>query len=97
MLAPRRDRAIARKMRLAVELACQPIVGPVLRAGAPCCDEAEHDLLPSISVVVVVGCQCAVQPPSTGNAVPVIDAAMSLDKNTASAPISSTVANFLFG
>ena len=42
-------------------------------------------------------CQCAVQPPSTGSAVPVIDAAASLRRNTASAPISSTVAKRLFG
>ena len=34
--------------------------------------------------------QCAVQPPSTGSAAPVIEAAASLARNTASAPISST-------
>src|SRR6266568_9486023 len=39
--------------------------------------------------------QCAVQPPSTGSATPVIEAAASLARNTATAPISSTVANFL--
>src|SRR5205823_4772832 len=41
--------------------------------------------------------QCAVQPPSIGSAAPVIEAAASLARKTASAPISSTVANFLFG
>ena len=42
-------------------------------------------------------CQCAVQPPSTGSAVPVIEAAASLARNTASAPISETCAKRLFG
>src|SRR5215212_4752603 len=41
--------------------------------------------------------QCAVQPPSTGSAVPVIEAAASLARNVASAPISSTVAKRLLG
>ena len=41
--------------------------------------------------------QCAVQPPSTGSAAPVIEAAASLARKTASAPISSTVAKRLFG
>src|SRR5882724_7770617 len=41
--------------------------------------------------------QCAVQPPSTGSAMPVIDAAASLARNTVSAPNSSTVAKRLLG
>src|SRR5258708_6015234 len=42
------------------------------------------------------GTQCAVQPPSTGNAAPVIEAPASVLRNRQSAPSSSTVANFLF-
>ena len=41
--------------------------------------------------------QCAVQPPSTGSAVPVIDWPPGPHRNTASAPISSTSAKRLFG
>jgi hypothetical protein len=40
---------------------------------------------------------CAVQPPSMGNAVPVIDAAASVHRNTASAPICSVVTNWRVG
>src|SRR5262249_3748246 len=41
--------------------------------------------------------QCDVQPPSTGSAMPVIDAAASEARKTVNAPSSSTVANFLVG
>src|ERR1041385_4087035 len=41
--------------------------------------------------------QWAVHPPSTGSAAPVMEAAPGPDRNTASAPISSTVANILLG
>ena len=47
--------------------------------------------------VVGLSAQCAVQPPSTGIAVPVIEAAASEARNTAKAPSSSTVAKRLFG
>ena len=40
---------------------------------------------------------CAVQPPSIGSAVPVIDAAASLHRNTDSAPICSVVTNWRVG
>src|SRR5918996_1713537 len=40
---------------------------------------------------------CAVQPPSTGSAAPVIEAAASLARNTTSAPNSSGVTNCLLG
>src|SRR5262245_16781363 len=45
-----------------------------------------------VSGVASVCNQCAVQPPSMGSAVPVIEPALSLHRKTASAPISSTVA-----
>ena len=41
--------------------------------------------------------QCAVQPPSTGRAVPVIEAAPGEHRNTVSAPSSSTVGEALVG
>ena len=59
-----------------------------------------HESLPQGLLVLVVASvcdQCAVQPPSTGSAVPVIEAALSLHRKTASAPISSTVAKRLVG
>src|SRR5262249_46753674 len=57
-------------------------------------DHLGHGSLPAFALAVV---QCAVQPPSTGNATPVIEAAASLARNTVSAPISSTVAKRLLG
>src|SRR5690349_8386211 len=41
--------------------------------------------------------QCAVQPPSTGRAVPVMEAAWGPQRNTVSAPISAASAKRLLG
>src|SRR5262245_18667483 len=55
-------------------------------------DHLVHGRLLALAVA-----QCAVQPPSTGKATPVIEAAASLARNTVRAPISSIVAKRLFG
>src|SRR5207247_1316099 len=84
LIGPERATALKNKDDLSIEILSERLNGLVRH---------RHRGSPPKSLRL----QCAVQPPSTGSAIPVIEDAASEARKTVSAPSSSTVANFLFG